>query len=245
MAPRGEVSIAVHEQFGIQIIGTYGSTEAGFPIVNRRMDRATAHLAGWLRPGYEARIADNGELWIRPPAPEVMFSGYVGGTPAEEWYATGDVMTRRDDGSFEFVDRRRDTIRRFGENISATAVEAVVVTDPAVVECAALAVPSPVSGQEMLLVVVGEVEPTELYRRLVPRLPRHALPRSSGFGRTCPRPPRARSASTRSASARTTGTHRGARCQTERMHSLVIRGSTIVDGTGAPRCTATSPSTTG
>jgi len=189
MAPRGDVSVAVQERFGVRVIGNYGSTEAGFPIVNRRMDRSTAHLAGWLRPGYAARVADDGELWVRPPAPEVMFAGYVGGPAAGEWYATGDVMRRHDDGSFEFVDRRRDTIRRFGENISATAVEAMVITEQDVVECAVVGMASAVTGQEVLLVVVGDVDPANLYERLVPRLPPHALPAVIGVRAHLPKTP--------------------------------------------------------
>jgi carnitine-CoA ligase len=46
------------------------------------------------------------------------------------WYRTGDAVVRHADGTFTFVDRMRDTIRRNGENISSTAIETVISNDP-------------------------------------------------------------------------------------------------------------------
>ena len=192
MAPRGEVSLQVQDKFGVRVIGNYGSTELGFPILNRTLDATSAHVAGWARPGYETRavadgsdVADGapGELWIRGPVRAVMFSGYLGvaGDPLEDgWFRTGDLVTRRADGAIVFLDRMRDVIRRFGENISSAAVEAIVATDPEVGECAAVASPSPVCGEEVLLVVTPApgvvLDAAALYGRLREVLPRYALP---------------------------------------------------------------------
>ena len=192
MAPRGELSLRIQQRFGVQVIGNYGSTEIGFPILNRSMAPDTAHLAGWPRPGYETRVVADGvdvadgnagELWIKGPVRAVMFSGYLGvaGDPlVDGWYRTGDLVVRRPDGAIEFVDRLRDVIRRFGENISSVAVENVVTADPEVDACAALASPSPVCGEEVLLVVAPAVgvalDPAALFARLTGLLPRYALP---------------------------------------------------------------------
>jgi crotonobetaine/carnitine-CoA ligase len=189
MAPRGELSLRVQDKFGVQVMANYGSTEVGFPILNRRLGTATADVSGWPRDGYLVRIVrdgrdvaegEPGEMWIGARDPAVMFSGYLGqrGDPLEDgWFRTGDMVRRRDDGGIVFVDRLRDVIRRFGENISSVAVESVVVTDPDVVDCAALASPSDVCGEEVLLVVSPvSVDPEALFERLAGRLPRYALP---------------------------------------------------------------------
>ncbi len=192
MAPRGALSCAVADRFGVEVVGNYGSTEMGFPILNRAVRPGTAHLAGWLRPGYRARlvlagrdVADGeaGELWIQPPDRSLVLASYLGDTDdpvADGWYHTGDVMTRDDGGAFTFVDRLRDVVRRFGETISASVVEAAAQVQPDVIECAVVATPSEMAGEEVLLVVVVEpgrlLDPGELYHRLEAVLPRHARP---------------------------------------------------------------------
>jgi crotonobetaine/carnitine-CoA ligase len=63
-----------------------------------------------------------GELWVRPPARELMLLEYLNqpaataAATAGGWYRTGDAVVRHADGTFTFVDRMRDTIRRSGEN---------------------------------------------------------------------------------------------------------------------------------
>jgi crotonobetaine/carnitine-CoA ligase len=97
------------------------------------------------------------------------------------WYRTGDSFVQRDDGALRFVDRLRDTIRRFGENISATALEAAVLELADVAECAVMGVPSALTGQEVLLVAVPRhgctLEPARLAAELAERLPQHMQPR--------------------------------------------------------------------
>jgi crotonobetaine/carnitine-CoA ligase len=154
-----------------------------------------ARWIGRPRPGYRLRVVGPGdadvpdgqvgELWVRPPARELMLLEYLNrpdataAATAGGWYRTGDAVVRSPDGMFTFVDRMRDTIRRHGENISSAAIEAVIAADPAVAECAALGVPDPVAGQEVALAVVpapSGCDPAALYERLRDQLPRHALP---------------------------------------------------------------------
>jgi carnitine-CoA ligase len=183
-------------RFGTHVLEAYGSTEIGFPIVLRTpppdLDQ---RWIGRPRPGYEVRVVgadgadipdgSTGELWVRPPARELMLLGYLNqpeataAATARGWYHTGDAAIRYPDGNVVFVDRLKDTIRRNGENISSAAVESVVVADPEVDECAALGLPDPVTGQAIVLVVTpgtGGCDPAGLYERLLDQLPRYALP---------------------------------------------------------------------
>jgi crotonobetaine/carnitine-CoA ligase len=205
-------------RFAVRVVGAYGSTEVGFPLVSRvAPDDASRRWCGRLRRGYEAKIVDPevagphaiddpevpdghaGELWIRPPARELMMLGYLDDPDAtaevivDGWYRTGDALARHRDGEFSFVDRLRDTIRRHGENISSSAVEAAAVAEPDVAEAAVLGVPDPVAGHEVLLVVVAsrpqEFEAGDLWGRLATRLPRHTLPAWIAVTSALPRTP--------------------------------------------------------
>lgn len=189
------------ERFGTHVVTCYGSTEVGFPIATRwpkpmPESGPAPPDCGWLRRGYDARIVDEagedvpdgaaGELWIRPPASALMMRGYNGlpektaSAIVDGWYHTGDALIRHPDGCFEFVDRLRDTIRRMGENISSSALEAVVLGDEEVQECAAIGVPDEVAGQEVLLLVVSRpgrrIDPAALFVRLEEALPRYMQP---------------------------------------------------------------------
>ena len=183
-------------RFGVRMIEAYGSTEVGFPILARRFPADGDRTCGRLRPGYTARVVDEagtevadgvaGELWIRPPARALITLGYLGHDEltaravVDGWYRTGDRMVRRPTGEFEFVDRMGDTIRRLGENISSAALEAAVVEEGDIAECAAVGVPDATAGQEVLLAVIPApgrwIEPAELHARLAGRLPRHMVP---------------------------------------------------------------------
>jgi crotonobetaine/carnitine-CoA ligase len=197
------------DRFDVHVIDAYGSTEVGFPIVRRWQCDETERSCGRLRRGYAARLVDakgsevpdgtTGELWIRPPARPLVMLSYLNHPKATaaafsgDWYRTGDALIRRADGSFEFVDRLRDTIRRLGENISALEIENVVATNEQVEACAALPVPDPVTGHEILLVVLAAgdevIDPAELFDWLTERLPRFMLPAYVTIVEKLPRTP--------------------------------------------------------
>jgi acyl-CoA synthetase (AMP-forming)/AMP-acid ligase II len=88
------------------------------------------------------------------------FSGYLDDETATEqawrggWFHTGDIVTRSDDGLLRFVDRRKNIIRRSGENIAAAEVEAVLQTHPLVEQVAVLAVPDDLREEEVLACIV-------------------------------------------------------------------------------------------
>ncbi|MGE0802625.1 MAG: AMP-binding protein [Lautropia sp.] len=90
----------------------------------------------------------DGEIVVRPRQPGIMFIGYY--NDAEQtvekwrnlWFHTGDRGRKDEDGYYYFLGRLGDRIRRRGVNVSAEQVEAVALQIPAVLECAAIAVPA-------------------------------------------------------------------------------------------------------
>ena len=92
------------------------------------------------------------------------FSGYLKDDAATEeawrggWFHTGDAVRRGEDGQLHFVDRRKNIIRRAGENIAALEVEAVLAGHPAVRQVAVIAVPDEVRDEEVLACVVLQEE---------------------------------------------------------------------------------------
>jgi crotonobetaine/carnitine-CoA ligase len=70
------------------------------------------------------------------------------------WLWTGDLAYRDDEGEFFFVDRKKDIVRRRGENISPAVVEAVLNSHPAVLEAAVIGVPSEFTDEEVVACVV-------------------------------------------------------------------------------------------
>ncbi|MEU7816584.1 AMP-binding protein [Pseudonocardia sp. NPDC049154] len=191
------LSAEFERRFGVRVVECYGSTEAGFPLARRVPSAdATRRWVGRARRGYTIRVVDPegrdvpdgqmSELWVRPPARSLMLLGYLVDPEAttravrDGWYRTGDALVRDPGGDHYFVDRLRDTLRRHGENISASALESAVGGDPAVEACAVVGLPDRVAGHEVLLVVVpadpADFSPAALWERLADRVPRFMLP---------------------------------------------------------------------
>ena len=88
------------------------------------------------------------------------FAGYLKNSEATEeawrggWFHTGDVVRQMHDGMLVFVDRKKNIIRRAGENIAAAEVEAVLQAHEAVAQVAVLAVPDEIREEEVLACVV-------------------------------------------------------------------------------------------
>jgi acyl-CoA synthetase (AMP-forming)/AMP-acid ligase II len=104
-----------------------------------------------------------GELWVRSSGTDPrrgFFSGYLKDEAATDeawagdWFHTGDIVRADDAGNLYFVDRRKNVIRRSGENISAVEVESVLNQHPLVQASAVAATPDPVRGDEVLACVV-------------------------------------------------------------------------------------------
>src|SRR3546814_7261316 len=92
------------------------------------------------------------------------------------WFHTGDLFRKDADGNYFFVDRKKDAIRRRGENISSFEIEAEVLAHPDIRETAAIGVDNAISEEDVMLAVVPidgrSVEPAALIDFLQPRLDR-------------------------------------------------------------------------
>jgi crotonobetaine/carnitine-CoA ligase len=188
------------ERFHVRVCTTFGATEIGNPIVSPGWNSASLSC-GRLRPEYEARIVDAndeplgpnqvGELAVRAARPWTTMAGYWAMPEAtleatrNQWVHTGDNLMRDDDGEYFFVDRKKDAIRRRGANISSQEVEHEVSQHPAILECAAVAVPSEYGEDDVKIVVALRpdfaLEPSALLEFLLPRMPHFMVPRYVEF----------------------------------------------------------------
>jgi crotonobetaine/carnitine-CoA ligase len=110
------------------------------------------------------------------------------------WFHTGDALRRDAAGNYFFVDRVADYLRTRGNNVSSLEVEAEVRTHPAVADCACIAVPADIEGDDDIKLVVirdegAALTADELYAYLEPRMPRYQLPRYIQFADGLPRTP--------------------------------------------------------
>lgn len=105
----------------------------------------------------------SGELLVRSRGPDPrrgFFSGYLKDEPAtaeawrDGWFHTGDCVRLGEDGALHFVDRRKNIIRRSGENIAALEVEAALAGHPAVGQVAVIARPDELREEEVMACIV-------------------------------------------------------------------------------------------
>jgi crotonobetaine/carnitine-CoA ligase len=196
MVPLCEDATAFSTRFGCDIYTVFNMTEVSTPIVSGRNPTALGSC-GRPREGIEARVVDEndcevapgeiGELILRADRPWSMNHGYYKNPEATArawrngWFHTGDAFRVGPEGDYFFVDRMKDAIRRRGENISSFEVETEVCTHPAVKEAAAVAVPSELSEDEVLVAVSladgATLDPAELIRFLIPRMAHFMVPR--------------------------------------------------------------------
>lgn len=172
---------------------TWGMTEAGGFLTVADANDLSRHpgSVGRPYPVVEIRIADPddtgvGEVLARSPT---VMNGYLGVDPAvnaatvdvDGWLHSGDLGHLTDDG-YLFIDgRSKDVVIRGGENIACPHVEAAIATHPAVVEVAALGIPHPELGEELVAVVVHRSDaspptPEELTTHVTGMLSYFAIP---------------------------------------------------------------------
>jgi acyl-CoA synthetase (AMP-forming)/AMP-acid ligase II len=109
------------------------------------------------------------------------------------WFHTGDLGTLDADGWLYFVDRKRDVIRRGGENMSSALIEKTLCEHPAVAEAAVIGVPDESWGEAVKAVVVkkpgAEVTAGEMISWARERIAGYKLPKSVDFVEALPRNP--------------------------------------------------------
>lgn len=168
-----QLHAAFEERFGFPLLELWGMTEIVRILADDRDPRQVGTRAfGRSMPGLEARVVDDtgavaavdmpGELQVRHSAEtprKDFFTAYLDDPKATEaawdggWFHTGDVVTQDATGMLHFVDRRKNIIRRSGENIAAAEVEALLLTHPRVRQVAVLAVPDEIREEEVLACV--------------------------------------------------------------------------------------------
>ena len=201
------------ERFATDIIVGFGMTETCFGTIERIGEDRRAGSSGGPRQhpeqGFDnqVRIADQvtgepvgvdtvGEITIHNPA---IMPGYWRNdeqnseTLRDGWLYTGDLGWVDADGFLYFVDRKKDIIRRRGENISSQEVENVIKRNPKVLDCAVLAVPSELGEDEVKAYVTprdgATPDPEELVHWCAENLANFKVPRYWEIRDELPRTP--------------------------------------------------------
>ncbi len=161
----------IRERYRVKVTSLFAMTE-NFAVTSFLPDDRPekAGTAGSARGIAELRIVDDedrplaaggvGEIQLRPREPGTMMSGYhampeqTAQAFVDGWFRTGDRGWLDSDGYLTFVDRKKEAIRRRGENISAYEVEMILSRHPAIHEVAAIPVPSELSEDEVMVYVV-------------------------------------------------------------------------------------------
>jgi len=197
------------ERFGVKLVEGYGLTEAGVAMFMRSDDPPRPGSCGRVSEEWEVRLVDEqgrevgvgepGEILLRPKKPFRIMPGYHNKPEAtvqafrDLWFHTGDLATIDADGYYYFKDRKKDAIRRRGENISSWEVEQILIAHPAVEEAAALPYRSAVGEDDVRVVIVRrpgyELSAEELVAYCVRRMPEFMVPRYIEFRAVLPRTP--------------------------------------------------------
>ncbi|HEX3781299.1 MAG TPA: AMP-binding protein [Pseudonocardiaceae bacterium] len=208
--PRDYIQIW-QDRFGAQLAGTnvFGLSECCLT-TSHPLDRpAPPGSSGRRNEDFDVRIFDEedrevpagevGEICVRPRRANVMFEGYwrrpeaTAALSRNWWFHTGDLGRFDADGFFYFVDRKKDYLRRRGENISSFEMETAILQHPDVVEVAVHAVPSEVTEDDVKVTAVlrkgAGLTCEELCRWSIDRLPYFAVPRYIEFRDDLPRNP--------------------------------------------------------
>ncbi len=196
-------------RFGLRVVyETFGMTE-GIITPPEIVEPRRPACCGRPTAEAEVKIVDDddvalgpreaGEIVIRPHESYTMMSGYYKMPEAtleafrNLWFHTGDLGWMDEEGFLYFFGRKKEAIRRRGENISAFEVERIVNQHPSVLESAAIAVPSELGEDEVKIVVVlkeGErLTPEELMDFCERRMAYFMVPRFVEFRDSLPKTP--------------------------------------------------------
>lgn len=185
-------------RFGSIVVGSgYGQTEATGVTLARPSDRDARGTMGKPCAHFEYKIVDDddvsvpagdvGELLVRPRSPLGIFSGYWGNPAATVstwrnlWHHTGDFVREDANGYIIFADRKKDAVRRRGENVSSFELEAAIAQHPGVARVAITAVQAPVGDDDIKVSIIARdgaaITPEQMYEFFADNLPYFAIPR--------------------------------------------------------------------
>jgi crotonobetaine/carnitine-CoA ligase len=171
-SPAKDWQEAFEQRFGLRVVCGYAMSESPYGLIWAHGTRpfgtlGTVRQHPTLGAINEARVVDDdgasvgpdeiGELLLRNP---VVTPGYwempeeTAAAIVDGWLHTGDLVTVGEDGTYTFVARKKEVVRRRGENLSPAEVEEAIVTHADVVECAVVGVPSELSEEDVKAFVV-------------------------------------------------------------------------------------------
>jgi crotonobetaine/carnitine-CoA ligase len=206
-----EICADFERRFHLTVLETYGLSECPMGTSNLANMRKIGSMGKPARhPDPElytrVRLVDDvdcdvpvgqvGEVLLQSPAlmvgyyrdPERTAEAMRGG-----WFHTGDYARQDEDGFFFFVDRKKDIIRRRGENISSVEIERVLNDHPAVAESAVIPVPAALSEDDIHAYVVlrtgAQTTEEELQVWCEARLARFKIPQTFRFRDALPKTP--------------------------------------------------------
>jgi crotonobetaine/carnitine-CoA ligase len=182
-SPTRERQEAMERRFGLEIVCGYALSESPYGLIWRRGTRPFGTLGSprqhpELGHVNDARVVEStpddgvpapesprpvasgevGELELRNPCVMLGYYGLPDETAAvlrDGWLRTGDLVVDEGDGTYTFVGRKKEVIRRRGENLAPAEVEAALARHPAVVDAAVIAVPSDLSEDDVKAFVVA------------------------------------------------------------------------------------------
>jgi carnitine-CoA ligase len=185
--PLPDFAAGFEERFGLRLVELFGMTDCGVPAYQPLDEPRRPGSCGRVMAPYQVSIAADGEILVSSDEPGLLTLGYQGmPEPTVEafrdgWFHTGDLGRLDRDGWLYFEGRKKDAIRRRGENISAFEIEEVVEAHPAVLHSAAFGVPSELTEEEVKVCVVlragFSLSPAELAAWCEERMARHMVPR--------------------------------------------------------------------
>lgn len=159
-------------RFGVELINGYGLSEAmtvvtcspvygprRWPSIGRPVHDRRVRLVD--ESGCDVATGDVGELLVQGIPGRTLMKGYykdpesTARTIIDGWLRTGDNAYADEAGYIFFFDRAKDVIKRAGENISASEVEAVLLQHPGVAEAAVIGVPDPIRDESVMAIVVA------------------------------------------------------------------------------------------
>ena len=161
--PPEERHLEFERRFGLELRSGYAMSETTYGTVWAHGTRPYGTLGSprqhpTLGRVNEARVASDGELELRNPA---VMKGYWG-MPEDTarvlapdgWLKTGDLVRENDDGTYTFLGRKKEVIRRRGENVAPAEIEEALASHPDVLEVAVVGVPSELSEEDIKAFVV-------------------------------------------------------------------------------------------
>ena len=159
------------DRFGPQLLQLWGMTETMGPPIMNPVDGERRNMSmGLTVAGYATDLVGDdgrpvprgqpGQVVVRGVPGRSLMKGYyknpeaTAATLRDGWLWSGDTAREDPEGYYHFIDRARDMIKRAGENVAASEVEAAIREHPGVFDCAVIGVPDEMRDEAILAVVV-------------------------------------------------------------------------------------------